>query len=66
MTEVLENLEKYRTVIYVILKENWRDDFELNLMLRKKFREEKPHFQAIEDEAKKVKNFALPLEELTK
>ncbi|CAD8122872.1 unnamed protein product [Paramecium sonneborni] len=59
LASVIEDLQKYRL-------ENWKDDFEKNLMLRKKFREAKQQYAQIEAEQNKVKNFGLPMEELTK
>ncbi len=39
----------------------WKDDYDINSLLRKKFREEKIEIQKKE---KEVKNFGLPLERL--
>ncbi|CAK64658.1 unnamed protein product (macronuclear) [Paramecium tetraurelia] len=59
LAPVLEDLQKYRL-------ENWKDDFEKNLMLRRKLKEDKIKDAIIEEEKNRVKNFGLPMEDLTK
>lgn len=59
LAPVIEELIQYRM-------DNWKDDFDKNLMLRRKFREEKEEHRKKEEEEKKIKNFGIPLEDLTK
>jgi len=43
------------------IQEKYKDDYELNFQLRKKFRAEKKNIEKAEQAKKEVKNFALPL-----
>lgn len=56
--------EKGRIAEIINYQEKWKDDYEINSLLRKKFRAEKKDFAAKEEEEKKPKNFALKIQEL--
>lgn len=42
-----------------------KNDFDINILMRKKFKKEKIELEEIDRKSKEVKNFALELEDLT-